>query len=141
MDNNVIPLQLSHFVRSPFLGNLMMLPSFHVAGIVLFCHILQNIGWSMSVARVGSVLNNSAGNWSFPGDLLFLSALIALYISSFRGVSMLMSKTSTSSAISAEPLQNAHSIFYLAHFQMLLVFLACLLLACFCFAFFHIISL
>ena len=75
-----MPLQLLQLVRSPFSGTLMILPLDHVVGIVLLFQILVNDECKMSAARFGSALNNSAGSWSFPGALLFLRAVIALYI-------------------------------------------------------------
>ncbi|OCT68337.1 hypothetical protein XELAEV_18039636mg [Xenopus laevis] len=65
----VIPLQLLHFVRSPFFGILTIIPSFHSAGKFSSVHIFNKIGCNKSVVVSISAFKISGAILSTPGAL------------------------------------------------------------------------
>ena len=88
--SSVMPLQLLHSLKSPFLGNLTMSPVFHASGICSLSHI--HISLNMSVKKrgvsVSSALSISAVTPSAPPAFPLFIALMADFTSSKVGGSM-----------------------------------------------------
>ncbi|KAL3276072.1 hypothetical protein HHI36_020793 [Cryptolaemus montrouzieri] len=78
---SVIPLQLMHSARFPFLGTFIMRPSFQVTGIVSEFQTSLIIGCSNCATPWASAFRISLGMLSGPGDLWFFKCLIAASIS------------------------------------------------------------
>lgn len=92
MDSRVIPLYFAQLLRSPFFGSLMKYPSFHSDGTCSSYQIFLKRVWSISTIVSMSALSASAGILSGPVALLFLSCLIAFWISSFMELLQLASR-------------------------------------------------
>ncbi|OCU01832.1 hypothetical protein XELAEV_18007610mg [Xenopus laevis] len=76
----VIPLQLLHFVRSPFFGILTIIPSFHSVGKFSSVHIFTKIGCNKSVVSI-SAFKISGAILSTPGALPSLISSTAIFTS------------------------------------------------------------
>ena len=100
-DNKVIPLQLLQSVNAPFFGSLHMNPLVLLSGTFSSFQTAVNSGSKMVAASQGSALKSSASRLSSPGDLMFLRVLIAAAISSLCGRSILISRSSAVSRMSA----------------------------------------
>ena len=96
IDVNVIPLQLSHSFRSPFLGNLTLSPCFHVFGTSSLSQIVSNRSASQLTVVSMSTFNNSPVILSFSPDFQFFNLLIAALISAFEMWLVLMSSITLS---------------------------------------------
>ena len=94
-DSNVIPLQLSQYDKSPFLGNLMMIPFCQSSGIASCLQIFWNRSVRTLVDRSRSAFSISAIMLSKPGALLFLKALIAVLTSAGDGGSVFVTSCMT----------------------------------------------
>ena len=99
-DSSVMPRQLLQSLSAPFFGILMMTPSAQSAGTSPPSHIAAKSGCWIVAASSGSALS-SAVRLSCPGDFPLFRDLIALIISSFSGIAVLMSRSSAASGISA----------------------------------------
>ena len=100
IDSSVIPRQLLQSLHVPFLGILIITPSFQSSGISFLFHAVVNNGSKISAANGGSDLKSSAFRKSGPGALLFLRDLMALMISSFVGGVVATSRSFSASWIS-----------------------------------------
>ena len=94
-DKRVIPRQLLHFLRFPFLGIFTIIPSDEFSGIFFSSHIAVKSGGSSLAASSVSAFNNSALRSSCPGAFPFWRNLASAKIYSFIGGSMLMSRSAS----------------------------------------------
>ena len=86
--SNVMPRQFLHWLRSPFFGIVIIIPSFHSPGIVEPVHADCIIGCRARAVTFAPYLRSSDGRSSGPGDLLFFNLVIASRISSYDGGSV-----------------------------------------------------
>lgn len=89
MFRKVTSLQFAHTLRSPFLDNLMIRPSFRLFGISSFFHAFRIMGVRTSALLFMSILNISGNILSEPGDLPLFNHLIEIFIFSALGNSYL----------------------------------------------------
>ena len=88
-EKSVIPLQLGHSLRFPFLGNFIRCPRFQSLGISSEVQIFLKRTYNALLVMVVSIFKASGGISSGPAALLALSLLTALSISAFDGGSTL----------------------------------------------------
>ena len=100
-DSSVMPRQLLQSLSAPVLGILMMTPFVQSASTSPPSHIAARSGCRMAAASSGSALKSSALRLSCPGAFPFFRDLIALIISSFSGIAVLMLRSSAASGMSA----------------------------------------
>ena len=88
-DRRVIGLWLLQSVLEPFpLYKDTIIPFFHSEETLPVCHTAQNSLWSSGLAQLMEYFSNSAVIPSEPGDLSFLSFLMALMTSSREGAAV-----------------------------------------------------
>ena len=93
IDNKVIPRQLPHSERLPFLGSFTITPFLQSSGTSsVIQHLFSNFSKASIIASPPSFIS-SAVIWSLPAALLFLSFLIAILISSLVMASVLTSSS------------------------------------------------
>lgn len=84
----VIPRQFLHCDRSPFLGMLIIRPSFISSQSVLVCQKCSIIWYIILALTSGDALSNSGGILSGPGALLFFKHVMASIMSVSLGGSV-----------------------------------------------------
>lgn len=112
---SVIPLQLSHRVKSPFLGSLTIIPLLQSAGVFRY-PMSSNTATAISISAFSSSMVKESGPAAFPGFMPLMAVLISACVIFWSSMSSINLPSFWTEAV----LQYFSKVgsFHLSHFRL-----------------------